>query len=198
MSNFPRVETDRLLLREMVAADAPALFAIHSDEVAMRWFGSEPLSTMQQAAALIDTFAAWRQLPNPGVRWGIRRKADDQLLGSCGLFKWNRQWKSCVIGYELASSAQGQGFMIEALSAALAWGFDQMELNRVEAQVHPANTASIRLLAKLGFVQEGCMREAGFWLGNHHDLLQFSLLRREFVAGEFAEACSRPDRHHLG
>lgn len=97
MSNFPRVETDRLLLREMVAADAPALFAIHSDEVAMRWFGSEPLSTMQQAAALIDTFAAWRQLPNPGVRWGIRRKADDQLLGSCGLFKWNRQWKSCVI-----------------------------------------------------------------------------------------------------
>jgi ribosomal-protein-alanine N-acetyltransferase len=182
MINFPNLETDRLLLREIVAADAPELFAIHSDEVAMRWFGSEPLADIQQATKLIETFAGWRQLPNPGVRWGIQRKTDHRFLGSCGLFKWNRQWKSCVIGYELAPFAQGKGFMTEALSAALEWGFEHMELNRVEAQVHSENSASIRLLARLGFVQEGCMREAGFWLGNHHDLQQLSLLSRDYVA----------------
>lgn len=181
MTDFPHLETERVLLREMVAADAPALLAIHGDQDAMRWYGAEPLMTMEQAVALIGAFAAWRQLPNPGVRWGIERKADQHLIGSCGLFKWNRSWRSCVIGYELATTAQGQGFMIEALSEALAWGFEHMDLNRIEAQVHANNALSIRLLAKLGFVREGCMREAGFWHGQHHDLQQFSLLRRDYV-----------------
>jgi [ribosomal protein S5]-alanine N-acetyltransferase len=180
MSDFPPIKTDRLLLREIVAADAPDLFAIHGDAEAMRWFGSDPLTDIQQAEKLVEAFASWRQLPNPGTRWGIQRQAGHRLIGTCGLFRWNRGWKSCSIGYELASSAQGEGFMTEALSAILRWGFSNMELNRVEAQVHPENTASVKLLRKLGFAEEGRMREAGFWLGTHHDLLQFALLRCEY------------------
>ncbi|HUB88522.1 MAG TPA: GNAT family protein [Dyella sp.] len=182
MSDFPTLETERLLLREIVAADAPALFAVHGDMEAMRWFGADPLTDLQQAERLVETFAAWRQMPNPGTRWGIQRKSDHQFVGSCGLFKWNRGWRSCIVGYELARSARGAGLMREALSAVLAWGFEHMGLNRVEAQVHPDNAASLRLLRALGFVQEGHMREAGFWLGEHHDLLLFALLRREYPA----------------
>jgi ribosomal-protein-alanine N-acetyltransferase len=180
MSAFPVLETDRLLLREIVALDAPTLLAIHGDAEAMRWFGSDPITDLQQAETLVETFAAWRQLPNPGTRWGIQEKLNNKLVGSCGLFRWNRGWKSCVVGYELAQSAQGAGFMLEALSTALAWGFEHMELNRVEAHVHPENAASIKLLRTLGFVQEGHLREAGFWRGEHHDLLQFALLRRAY------------------
>lgn len=180
MSDFPHLETERLLLREIVKSDAQDVFAIHADQAAMRWFGSDPLTSIQEAQKLIDVFAGWRQLPNPGTRWGIQQKADHRFLGTCGLFKWNRSWKSCVIGYELAAFARGQGFMLEALTAVLNWGFENMDLNRVEAQVHPENLASIRLLSRLGFVLEGCMREAGFWLGSHHDLQQFALLRRDF------------------
>ena len=55
-----------------------------------------------------------------------------------------------------------------------------MDLNRVEAQVHPDNRASLALLKKLGFVEEGRLREVGYWAGVHHDLLQYSLLRREW------------------
>jgi ribosomal-protein-alanine N-acetyltransferase len=182
MSDFPYLETKRLLLREIVASDAQDVFSIHSDQRAMRWFGSDPLTSIQEAKKLIDVFAGWRQLANPGTRWGIQHKADLRFLGSCGLFKWNRSWKSCVMGYELAPFARGQGFMSEALSAVLGWGFENMELNRVEAQVHPENLASTKLLSKLGFVQEGCMREAGFWHGSHHDLQQFALLRRDFIS----------------
>lgn len=180
MSDFPYLETERLLLREIVASDAQDVFAIRKDQPAMRWYGSNPLTSVQEAQKVIDVYAGWRQLPNPGTRWGIQQKSDPRFLGSCGLFKWNRSWKSCVIGYELAASAQGLGFMFEALSAALDWGFEHMGLNRVEAQVHPENVASMKLLSKLGFVPEGCMREAGFWLGSHHDLQQFALLRRDF------------------
>lgn len=48
MSDFPTLETDRLVLREIVADDAPALFAIHSDAIAMRWFGTDPLVDIAQ------------------------------------------------------------------------------------------------------------------------------------------------------
>ena len=182
MNDFPTLETDRLLLRELVAADAPDLFAVHSDAEAMRWFGNDPLTDVEQAEHLIEAFARWRQAPEMGLRWAIERKADSQYLGSCGLFRWQRSWKSCLAGGELASFAWGKGYMVEALAAALAWGFDGMELNRVEAQVHPDNDASIRLVRRLGFAQEGRLREAGFWHGKHHDLLQFAVLRREFTA----------------
>lgn len=181
MNDFPQLETERLILREIVAGDAPALFAIHSDLETMRWFGTDPLTHLQQAEELIETFAAWRRMPNPGTRWGIQRKSDGVLIGSVGLFKWNRPWRSGIAGFELARSSRGAGFMHEALSAALAWGYEHMALNRVEAQAHPANEASIKLLRSLGFVKEGCLREAGFWLGEYHDLLQFGLLRRDYL-----------------
>lgn len=178
MSDFPMIETKRLILREIVASDATALLAIHGDKEAMRWFGADPLTEQVQAEKLVEAFANWRLMPNPGIRWGIQSRANGALIGSCGLFKWNRGWKSCIVGYELAKAAWGNGFMTEALSAALAWGFRDMELHRVEAQIHPENAASIKLIRNLGFVQEGRLREAGFWAGQHHDLLLFALLQR--------------------
>jgi ribosomal-protein-alanine N-acetyltransferase len=179
MNDFPTLSTQRLRLREILPTDAPALFAIHSDAQAMRWFGTDPLTRLQDAEKLVEAFASWRRLPNPGTRWGIVKKYNGQFIGSCGLFKWNRGWKSCTLGYELASPSWGNGYMQEALSSILHWGFAHMALNRVEAQVHPRNAPSIKRLEALGFVREGLLRQAGFWLGEHHDLLAYSLLRGE-------------------
>jgi ribosomal-protein-alanine N-acetyltransferase len=179
MSDFPTLTTLRLRLREIVSTDAPALFAIHSDDHAMRWFGTDPMLALQDADKLIENFAAGRKLANPSTRWGITDRTSGQLLGTCGLFKWNRNWRSCALGYELAQAAWGQGLMQEALDCVLDWGFEHMALNRVEAQVAPQNTASIKRLEALGFVREGLLRQAGFWLGAHRDLLQYALLRSE-------------------
>jgi ribosomal-protein-alanine N-acetyltransferase len=178
---FPELATQRLRLREIVMGDVPALFAIHSDADAMKWFGVDPMRTPTEAEALVETFAAWRKAPNPGTRWGLERIADGALIGSCGLFAWNRKADSCATGFELARSAWGEGYMQEALAAALAWGFTAMELNRVGAQVHPDNTHSIRLVEKLGFRREGLLREVARWNARYHDLAQYSLLRRELV-----------------
>jgi ribosomal-protein-alanine N-acetyltransferase len=180
MNDFPTLATPRLLLRELCAADAPALFAIHGDAAAMRWYGVDPMTDVREAQRLIAAFASWRQLPNPGVRWALHSRASGALVGTCGLFKWNRGWRSCTLGYELARAARGAGLMTEALHAALTWGFAQMALNRVDAQIHPQNAASLRLAARLGFVQEGRTRQAGYWQGAHHDLLQFGLLREDW------------------
>ncbi|MDK2125197.1 GNAT family N-acetyltransferase [Parachitinimonas caeni] len=180
-SPFPTLHTPRLHLREMIESDAETLLAIHGDTETMQWFGTDPLTELAQAQKLVQTFAGWRKLPNPGTRWGIEDVVRGQLLGSCGLFKWDKGWRCCSLGYELARNAQGKGYMREALIAILDWGFHNMALNRIQAQVHPENIASIKLLGILGFAEEGRLREAGYWNGRYHDLLQFGLLARDFT-----------------
>jgi [ribosomal protein S5]-alanine N-acetyltransferase len=180
---FPTLQTDRLWLRELTPADAPALLAIHGDAEAMRWFGSDPLQTLAEAEHLVEVFAGWRRLPNPGTRWGLERIEDGALVGSCGLFNWNRAWRRCTLGYELARPAWGQGLMHEALRAVLAWGFSSegMGLNRVEAMIHPSNQSSLRLAERLAFQREGLLREVAFWGGRHEDLLMYSKLARDVL-----------------
>ncbi|WP_244136176.1 GNAT family protein [Burkholderia sp. BCC0801] len=175
---FPTLTTSRLSLRELLPSDAPSLFAVHGDAEGMRWFGTDPMTDIAEADKLIQVFANWRR-SGSGVRWAIERLSDGLLLGTCGLFRWNRNWRSCAVGYELATFARGNGYMNEALSAAIDYGFDMMQINRIEAQVHPRNASSIQVLETLGFVREGYQRQAGYWRGTYHDLLQFSLLRSD-------------------
>lgn len=178
---FPVLETERLVLREVVEGDAPDLLRIHGDAHHMRWFGSDPLPDLEAAHELVRKFAAMRVAKQPGHRWAITRKGDDCMLGTCSLFAWHQPWRKCATGYELAPEHTGHGYMREALARIFTWGFAEMgELNRIEAQVHPDNAPSLRLLAGLGFVQEGRLREVGYWAGRHHDLLQLGLLRRDW------------------
>lgn len=193
--DFPSLSTARLQLREIVASDAPALLAIHSDREAMKWFGTDPLVDLEGAERVIAGFANMRTLPSPGVRWGIVHASPSRgsaLLGTCGVFRWNRGWRTCLTGYELARHAQGQGYMREALQAVFAWAFDAMAVDRIEAQVHPENAPSLALLKRLGFVEEGLLREAGLWMGQRRDLVQLGLLKREFGT----EARTTPRHHH--
>lgn len=180
MNPFPVLHTPRLRLRALTADDAPALFEIYRNVDAMRWFGIDPMTEIAQAHALIAAFARWRTQANPGTRWGLEH--DGSVLGSCGLFKWNRDWNSCSLACELAPAAWGNGLMSEALRAILGWGFAQMQLHRIEALVHPQNSACQTLLHRLGFTREGVLREAGRWNGRYQDLQVFSLLSHEYLA----------------
>ena len=99
-----------------------------------------------------------------------------RLATSCGASTSNR-WPlfrgNCIF---IATIFQN----LSALTAALSWGFRVMELNRIEAQVHPNNERSIGLLKRLGFVEEGRLRQAALWGNQYHDMLQYSLLEDEW------------------
>ena len=83
------------------------------------------------------------------------------------------------IGDDLGRDYWHQGYMSEALRAMLAYGFETLKLNRIEALVMPENEASATLLRRLGFSEEGVLREYAYFKGEYHDLRFFSLLRRE-------------------
>jgi ribosomal-protein-alanine N-acetyltransferase len=181
MIDFPTLETSRLTLREILESDAESLLQVHGDGEHMKWFGSDPIPDLDGARKLVATFAGWRKDPVSGTRWAIELKDRPGLIGTCGLFRWNRNWRSCTLGYEISPAQQGRGYVKEALQTILPWGFEVMELHRIEAQVHPDNKPSLALLQALGFQQEGRLREAGYWSGRHHDLLHHALLKAQWA-----------------
>ena len=177
----PLLRTARLNLRHIVPADAPALFRIHSDADWMRWYGVDPITSLAEAEHLADLFAGWFT-GGTGFRWALERRQDKRLIGTCGLFRWNKSWRNCVIGYEIQREFNGQGYMREAATAILDYGFDVMGLHRVQAETHPDNHASIGLATRLGFRLEGVHREQAYWNGRYHDLNCYSLLAPEWRA----------------
>jgi ribosomal-protein-alanine N-acetyltransferase len=176
-SAFPEIETERLLLREIMPEDASAILRIFGDPEVTRYYDLDTYNTMDQAKELIDFFDESFELER-AVRWGIALKESDELIGTCG-YVWIRQFRG-EIGYDLAREHWRKGYMSEALEAILEFGFDSLGLNRVEALVMTDNAASSGLLRSLGFMEEGVLRQHDFFKDEFHDMRLFSLLREEF------------------
>lgn len=182
-SEFPQLETQDLILRETKFSDAEAVFKIFRDEKVTKYHDFDTATSIEQAKWLINRRAE-RYRKQQAIRWGIAKKQDNIIIGSCGLSIKNSFLAE--LGYELASEHWQQGIMTEALQAVIAWGFYQLGLNRIEAMVMQENVASIQLLKKLLFLEEGLLREYGFWKGKFHDLKIYSLLRREYLAANLS------------
>ncbi|MBI3369969.1 MAG: GNAT family N-acetyltransferase, partial [Burkholderiales bacterium] len=152
------LSTRRLLLRPLRDADAAALLAIFCDPRVMRYWSTPPWTSIDAAHAMIERD---RTAMSTGehLRLGITRARDGALIGTCTLFDLSAQSRRAEVGYALASQAWGRAYMDEALRALLGHGFNEMGLNRVEADIDPRNEASARSLQRLGFKQEGHLRE---------------------------------------
>ncbi|MEA3336978.1 MAG: GNAT family protein [Chloroflexota bacterium] len=176
---FPDLETERLTLRQMAPADAAAVLRIFGDPKVTQYYDLEPLRSLDKALALIERQAERFEL-GTGIRWGIATKSAGDLIGTCGFHLFSPGYRA-GIGYELAQAYWRQGFMTEALRAMFRYGFHIRELHRLEALVMPGNMPSRRLLTKLGFTNEGLLREYAFFRGAFHDLFCFSLLSHEYA-----------------
>lgn len=182
-ATFPVLETARFRLRAVTEEDAPDIFRIMSDPNVTRYFGSAPMAAREKAAERARAIqAAFAE--RAGVRWAITDRASGEFLGSCGFWRLIKQHYRAEIGYELAPERWGQGVMPEAAAAVLTFGFTTMGLHSVEAQIHPDNTGSRRVLEKLGFVQEGYFRENYYEQaeGRFTDTAVFSLLRTNWMS----------------
>ena len=181
-SYFPTLRTSRLILREIVPEDDEAIFAIRSDYEVTKLNTGETFDRVEQAGALIRAIRAG-YFEQSELRWGITLKGKNQVIGMCGYNYWvRRDYRGCV-GYDLARAYWGQGIMTEAMRVVLRFGFERMGLNRIEADASAENIGSIRVLEKLGFAREGVEREQYYEDGQFHDLMLFSLLKRDFQAG---------------
>lgn len=175
---FPLLETDRLLMREMVEADAPTLFEYYRDPEFTRYV---PFNTHKSIEDSRDFISFWRNLyqQKNSIRWGIELKETKQLIGNAGLVFWKRDIRCAEVGYHTGQPYQGRGFTTEVLSAMVDFGFEFMNLNRIEGCIYPGNDASARVMEKLGFKKEGVWRQVHLKNGIFIDKIWFSLLREE-------------------
>ena len=175
---FPQLETKRLLLRRMHSNDASALFKVLADDEVTEFYDDDAFTDISQAS---DQIEAWENCfkNKDCIRWGITRKDEGYIIGSCGYYGFHTWYRRASIGYEIARNNWRQGIMTEALSAIIDYGFGEMELNRLEAVVMPENTASIEMLEKLGFRKEGLLEEYEKWGSKGFvDLCMFAMLRK--------------------
>ena len=173
--------TPRLKLRWMTDADAPACYALFSDPEVTRYLGRAPWTAPSQAVQAIEKALA-DHASGSGLRLGIEVRASGRLIGDACLFHFVDASRRCEIGYSLARSHWGQGYAGEALEALLGHAFGSLDLNRVEADIDPLNTASGRLLERLGFRREGYMPERWIVNGEPADTVWYGLLRRDWTA----------------
>jgi RimJ/RimL family protein N-acetyltransferase len=176
---FPVLTTARLVLRETIAGDVAAVFAMESDPVAMRYWSRPPMQEVAEAQASVERaigFFASRT----GLRWAITRSGDDHLLGHVSLFSFSEQNERAEIGYGLAREHWGMGFMNEALIAVVDYAFGPLGLRRIEADTDPRNLASLRALERLGFTREGLLRERWQVGDEISDSALLGLLAREW------------------
>lgn len=180
------LDTPRLRLRPLAAADAEALFRLHADPQVMRYWSTPPWAGIEQAEAMIeadrDALPAGRHLRLALTLRGEPAGHGDSLVGSCSLFSFHEASRRAEIGYVLAREVWGRGLMHEALTALVGFAFETLNLNRLEADIDPRNSASARSLARLGFVQEGFLRERWIVGEEVSDTALFGLLRREWRA----------------
>lgn len=103
------------------------------------------------------------------------------IIGRCGFHNWNKDHKRAEIGYAMEDeSFLRKGLMSEAVKAILQLGFQELELNRIEANVDIQNIPSIKILEKNNFRKEGILREHVYNSDHFSDSVLYSILRKEF------------------
>lgn len=178
--NFPILETKKLISREIINEDAEDIYQYLSDADVNRYLEGST-DSVEEAMSYIswsrDTYKN-----NTDIRWGIELKENSKLIGDCGFGHIDEPKRPTELGYMISKEYWNRGYMSEALGEILRYGFQMLNLHRVQAWTHPENKASVRLLLKHGFIHEGYLREYIYvWhKGVYIDTDIYSLLAKDY------------------
>ena len=170
--------TERLILQPLTAADADDLYDAFRRPEAMR-FMDDPLHTSAaETRKMVDGM-----LSGPGTVWTVRTAADGPALG---FVDYIGNAGVPGMGYFLHPDHWGNGYMSEAVRAALVYGFDEMGLDRVELWISQENTASLRLAERAGFRRRGRMRQKYHKDESGHDKIVYGITAEQWRTGQLA------------
>jgi len=142
-----QLETERLIIRESVTDDAQDLFEMDSDPVVQRYTGDVMPASVSETA---DRIANYKDYKKYGYgRWTTILKETNEIIGWCGL-KYLEDINETDLGYRWKQKHWGKGYATEASMACLKYGFEELNLPQIVAQVLEDNGASIRVLEKVG------------------------------------------------
>jgi len=177
-SNFPTLETERLILRKLRLEDAKDLFEYASDPKVSKYVTWETHKSIEDSINLIK-FTHERYEKREGIIWGIVYKENKKVIGTCDISPVTKHFRA-EIAYALSRDYWGKGIATEAVKEAIRFGFEKMNLNRIQAMCSPENIGSYRVMEKVGMKYEGLIREYMYVKGKFQDLKLYSIVRREY------------------
>jgi RimJ/RimL family protein N-acetyltransferase len=147
-----KLDTQRLHLRPFRSEDAPAAHEVYSDADVMRYVATGPLADLAMTRRLLDDYTTHQQAWGYSF-WAVLERASGQLIGDAGLYR--TPMGEVELGYTLGKPWWGRGYATEAAGAWLETAFSRLGIREVVALAEPANTASVRVLEKVGMTRDG-------------------------------------------
>lgn len=176
------LRTDRLVLREFAADDWEALHAVESHPDVARYQSFAARTEEESRAYVLGAMADAAEEPRRTWELAVVRAGDGRPIGRCGFGLTDDDGAQAMLWYTLHPAEWGHGYATEAARALVDFGFRELGLHRVWADCDPANTASWRVLEKLGMRREGHLRENARIKGEWVDSLIYAILAREWLA----------------
>lgn len=168
---------ERIYFRPLELSDVDRLVTWLNDED--NWATLERSNPIARVRA--QEFVEGSSRTATDVTLGIAAQEGDALIGCCGLHGMDPQSRRATFGLLIGDRAQqGVGLGTEATRLAVRYGFEELNLNRIELAVFASNERGIRAYRNVGFFQEGRLRQAAYRNGKYHDVLQFGMLRSDW------------------
>lgn len=172
--------TERLILRDFVFDDWPAVLAYQRDPRYLRYYDWTE-RTPEAAQRFVQMFLDQQHtLPRHKFQLAVVLKDTGRLIGNCGLRQTAATAREADIGYELVPEQWGHGYATEAARAMVQFGFAQLKVHRIWAWCIAENAASARVLEKLGMTLEGRLRDKEYFKDRWWDTLLYAILENDW------------------
>ena len=180
-SSLPELETERLILKKIVMANANDMYAYASLSEVTKYLLWSPHLNIDETKGYIEYIQREYRKGNY-ADWGITLKSTGVFIGTIGFADIDTRNNRGEIGYVLNPAYHGRGFMTEAIQAVLKIAFAYLGLRRVQARIMAGNVASERLVERIGFRYEGTLRDHLYIKGAYRTIRIYSMLSDDYFA----------------
>ncbi len=170
---FPVLETERLILRRITMEDAKDFFVLRTDEDVMKYIGRPKPNAIKEVEELINKMND----NTMRIQWAVALKEKAGIIGTIGYHRIEKEHYRAEIGYMIHPEYWNKGITSEAMKTVINFGFNEMNLHSIEADINPDNAVSKKLLMKFNFIREGYFKENYFFDGEFFDTEVYSLLK---------------------
>ncbi|MDD6081338.1 MAG: GNAT family protein [Oscillospiraceae bacterium] len=179
------IETERLVLRRFEYSDNEAMLKYWIADEKIQSMYSEPVyTTKEEVKELLDKYIGSYEKEDY-YRWAVTEKNSGECIGQIAYFLVDSKNHFAEIEYCIGADFQCRGYATEATKAVIGYGFDRMNLHKVQICTKTINKPSKRVIEKCGFTYEGTLRDYFYMDGEYVGRLYFSILRDEYESGEY-------------
>ncbi|MDU8976880.1 MAG: GNAT family N-acetyltransferase [Clostridium perfringens] len=155
---FPIIETERFILKEIEEKHRNHFISLFSDEDIMKYSGTAVYDPEKQVEFYFKKVKLMYK-EKKGIRWAIINKESKAFIGDIGLYNIDFYSNNTEIGYTIEKNFWRKGVASECIKAIENFAFETLDMNRIIAMIDSNNISSIKLSEKLGFHRDGILRE---------------------------------------